>query len=360
MRQIHNVHERVIEAPVDTVAALFDRVSSADDPVFPTPAWPPMRFDRPLSVGAVGGHGRIRYSVVCYEPGRRARFAFTPPANGYHELSVEHRGANASLVRHVLEQRPDLASWLAWVLVVRWAHNVIIEEVLDNFERAATGSLRRTTRWPVWVRLLHRLRAERPVAVSIPSGARLARGAFERVDFSDAWQVELRPGVTHDLECWRGPMRFPVVARSSRELLLGKDGSALSFRVSIHLDQGHATLSTVVQAHTPLGRLFLAIARRGHPHVVRSLLRRGYHRLMLEAPTAAERELVAAGHPLPEAPEAPVARRIDLVGRSSKASNRKPPGYRCRQSILGMPPGDERPTTDSPTMHPITKGRGHV
>ena len=209
MRQIHNVHERVIEAPVDTVAALFDRVSSADDPVFPTPAWPPMRFDRPLSVGAVGGHGRIRYSVVGYEPGHRARFAFTPPANGYHELSVEPRGANASLVRHVLEQRPDLASWLAWVLVVRWAHNVIIEEVLDNFERAATGSLRRTTRWPVWVRLLHRLRAERPVAVSIPSGARLARGAFDRVDFSDAWQVELRPGVTHDLESWRGPLPRP-------------------------------------------------------------------------------------------------------------------------------------------------------
>lgn len=306
MRPIHNVHERAIEAPTETVAALFDRVSSDDDPVFPTPAWPPMRFDRPLGVGAVGGHGDVRYSVIAYEPGRRARFAFTPPANGYHELSLEPLGANLCLVRHVLEQQPSLTFRLAWVLAVRWAHNVIIEEVLDNLERAATGSLRRPTRWPLWVRLLHRLRADRPVPVRLPEAARLARAAFDRVDFSDAWQLKLRPGVTHDLESWRGPLDFPVVARTHNELLLGRDGPHLDFRVSILVDQEQVTVSSVARARSLPGRLYLAVVRRVHPWVVRRLLRRGYHRLVLQAPSAGERELIrrapADDHTTPSLP----------------------------------------------------------
>jgi hypothetical protein len=295
MRPVRSVHERVIEAPVETVAALFDRVSSDDDPVFPSPAWAPMRFDRPLGVGAVGGHGDIRYSVIGYEPGRRARFAFAPPADGYHELAVDPLGNDRCRVRHVLEQRAGLASWLTWSLVVRWAHDVVIEEVLDNFERAATGSLRRPAHWPPWVRLLHRLRAARPVAVDIPPAAQLARTAFDRVDFSDAWQLELRPGVTHDLESWRGPMDFPVVARTSNELLLGKDAAHLRFRVSILVDQDRVTLSTVAQARNLPGRLHLSLVRRVHPLVVRRAMRRGWHRLILAAPSAGERELIAVG-----------------------------------------------------------------
>jgi hypothetical protein len=279
------------------VAALFDRVSSEDDPVFPTPAWPPMRFDRPLCVGAVGGHGSVRYSVVEYEPGVRARFRFAPPADGYHELSLQPWGTDRCRVRHVLVQHPGLAGWWAWMVAGRWAHDVVIEEVLDNFERAATRSPRDPTRWPLWLRILYRLRTERPVAVNIPQDARLIGRAFERVDFSDAWQMTLRPGVTRDLEAWCWPLGLPVVARTDHELMLGEDAAHLDFRVSVHVDQDRVTISTIARAHDPLGRLVLAVVRIGHPWAVRRLMRRRYRRLALEAPSAGERAWAAGPGP---------------------------------------------------------------
>jgi len=41
-----------------------------------------MKFDKPLSVSANGGHGPIRYFVEEYEPGKRVVFRFTGP-NGF-------------------------------------------------------------------------------------------------------------------------------------------------------------------------------------------------------------------------------------------------------------------------------------
>ena len=36
---------------------LLDGLSAADDRLWPKDRWPAMRFDRPLKVGARGGHG---------------------------------------------------------------------------------------------------------------------------------------------------------------------------------------------------------------------------------------------------------------------------------------------------------------
>jgi hypothetical protein len=235
--------------------------------------------------------------VAAYEPGRRARFRFTPPADGYHELSLQPLGTDRCRVRHVLAQRPGLAAWSAWMVAGRWAHDVVIEEVLDNFERAATGSLRCQTRWPLWLRMLYRLRTERPIAVDLPPAARLVGHAFERVDLADAWQMKLRPGVTRDPEAWCGPMDFAVIARTDDELMLGEDGAHLDFRVSVLIDQDRVTISTVARAHDLRGRLYLAFVRAWHPWVVRTMMRRGYRRLVLEAPSAGERALVAQGRP---------------------------------------------------------------
>jgi len=68
---ILNIHERVIPASVDAVGRMIDTLGSAGDVVWPSERWPPMKLDRPLQVGAAGGHGPIRYRVESYEPGRR-------------------------------------------------------------------------------------------------------------------------------------------------------------------------------------------------------------------------------------------------------------------------------------------------
>ena len=182
MRTVRNVHERNVDAPVEVVGALLDRVSSPDDPLSPSPVWPPIRFDGPLAVGAAGGHGFIRYSVGAYEPGRRIRFDFAPPSNGFHALELEPLDGGGCRVRHVLEQKQGLKSSLLWTLVIRPMHDTMIEELFDNVERAATpGALTRPYQWTRRARLMRRLIWDRPVATA-PVMTRLRQPERQALD----------------------------------------------------------------------------------------------------------------------------------------------------------------------------------
>ncbi|MER6050646.1 DUF2867 domain-containing protein, partial [Streptomyces sp. NPDC001793] len=196
---VRDVHTRTVQAPAEAVGALVDRLGGEPDPLFPTPVWPPMRFDRPLAVGADGGHGTVRYHVAAHEPGRRIRFAFAPGPSGdspgHHEVTVHPLGPDRCRVDHVLESRLPLGRRIAWHLGIGAVHGTVVEELFDNLERAATGSLRTPARRSPRVRLLNRLLWDRPTPAALPEGALLARGAFPRTDFQDAWQLPLRPGM---------------------------------------------------------------------------------------------------------------------------------------------------------------------
>ncbi|MER6999219.1 DUF2867 domain-containing protein [Streptomyces sp. NPDC000410] len=303
MRTVRNVHERVIEAPAATVGALIDRISADDDPLSPGPAWPAIRFDRPLGVGADGGHGFVRYAVGAYEPGRSVRFDFAPPENGYHRIDIEPLGPGRCRAVHVLEQRPSLRERILWTLFIRPMHDVYVEELLDNMERAATGRLRRpAARWSRWVRLAHRLVWDRPEAVGVPEGAHLARTAFDRTDFSDAWRLPLEPGMDRDPRAWRDVLPFPVRAVEGDELLLGEDASHLDFRASLLVGERDVTLTTVVRTHNRRGRLYFALVRYVHPVMARLMLRRTHRALALAAPSAAERHELPSGLSSPSVP----------------------------------------------------------
>ncbi|MFI9236239.1 DUF2867 domain-containing protein [Streptomyces sp. NPDC053079] len=300
MSVIRNVHVRTVHAPAAAVGALLDRLSADDDPVFPVPAWPPMRFDRPLGVGATGGHGPIRYSVTAYEPGRRVRFDFTPSGTGFHEMTVEPLDDERCRVSHVLEADMRGARLLRWHAVVRPLHDTVVEEMLDNFERAATGTLARPVRWSPRVRLLNRLLWDRPVPVAFPENARLVRTAidwFDRADYRDAYAMDLPPGMPLDPAAWEGVLRgIPVTDRAEREVVLGEDAGHLDFRASLLVDGDarRVTLSSVVRVHPKLrGRLYWAAVSRVHPFMARLMLRRTHRRLALAAPSAAERAAYA-------------------------------------------------------------------
>ncbi|MFF2806454.1 DUF2867 domain-containing protein [Streptomyces sp. NPDC058000] len=303
MHTVRDSHTRTVQAPADAVGALLDHLGSESDPLFPAPAWPPLRFDRPLGVGADGGHGSVRYRVVAYEPGRRIRFAFTPGRSGesagYHELTVHPLGPDRCRVDHVLESRLPFARRLAWHLAIRAVHGTVTEELLDNLERAATGHLRTPARRSPRVRLFNRLQWDRPSVVALPAGARLARSAFPRTDFQDAWQMPLRPGMPREPEAWERALRkapFPVLARQGDETLLGKNAGHLDFRAALLVADDLVTLGTVVHTHHHGGRLYLAAIRRIHPIVVRGVLCRAHRKLALAAPGAGERW--SAQHPV--------------------------------------------------------------
>jgi hypothetical protein len=87
-------------------------------------------------------------------------FEFAPSSGlqGTHSFTVEPGPlAGTCLLRHEIRGRASLAAKLRWVLAIRWLHDVVVEELLDNAERAASKPPARPLRWSPWVRLIRRV-----------------------------------------------------------------------------------------------------------------------------------------------------------------------------------------------------------
>lgn len=154
---IRNVHERTIDAPAEEVGRLLDRLGGPADRLWPQ-AWTPMRLDRPLQVGADGGHGSVRYTVTEHVPGRRVRFTFRRETGieGFHEFEVAPLGQDRCRVRHVLLGRAvGSMRLLAPAVVV--LHDALLEDLFDVAERLTTGTVRTPAAWSPATRLWHRL-----------------------------------------------------------------------------------------------------------------------------------------------------------------------------------------------------------
>ncbi len=156
--RVDNVHSRVFTSDsLEQVGALIDGLAGDDDRLWPRQNWPAMRFDRPLAVGASGGHGPIRYDVAEYQPGRRVRFAFTRPTglHGYHEWAARPVAGGYEL-RHRLVANTTGWPVLSWPLIWRPMHDALIEDALDN-AAAQLGAGSRPSRWSGYVRALRRI-----------------------------------------------------------------------------------------------------------------------------------------------------------------------------------------------------------
>jgi hypothetical protein len=141
--RIHNVHSRELPAPVERAWELVSGLASDHDELWPLERWPttPIEFDRSLGPGAKGGHGMIRYDVERYEPGRRVVFRFAPNSGleGIHLFEVEPIDARRSRLTHTLDARIG-GKLMVVHHVLRAAHDALLEDLLDNAERAAGGN----------------------------------------------------------------------------------------------------------------------------------------------------------------------------------------------------------------------------
>lgn len=159
--KIHSVHQRALDASSGRVGALLDGLSGPEDRLWPRDRWPAMRLDGPLRVGARGGHGPVGYAVSGYVPGRRVEFRFdgtrlTAGLDGVHRFEVAEESGRVVL-RHVVEARCGLATWLEWSFVIGPLHDALLEDALDRAERDVGGRVEHPARWSSRVRVLRRV-----------------------------------------------------------------------------------------------------------------------------------------------------------------------------------------------------------
>jgi hypothetical protein len=152
---VRNVHERNLLADARRVGDLLDSLGSPEDRLWPRDRWPVMYFDRPLQVGAVGGHGSIRYVVESYDPGCAVWFRFIGPAGfeGGHGFDLESTAAGGTRLRHVLTMDLRGAARVSWPFVFRPLHDALVEDALDR-AAVAVGEAPYKRAWSPWVRVL--------------------------------------------------------------------------------------------------------------------------------------------------------------------------------------------------------------
>ena len=312
---MRNVHERLLPASADRLAGVLDDIGSDRDLLWPSPSWPTVVLDGPLAPGTPAGHGPIRYVVSGHEPGRSVAFDFAPETGvvGSHRLELIEVDAGSCLLRHTMEGTPTGRMRLLWPVAIRWLHDCVLEQLLDNAERLATGRCAAPHRPSAWVGVLRAVSARRPHLVELPDEAVLARASLPRVDFCDAYRVVVPAGTSADPLVWlqatfadvpgwagrllrlrnrlapligvdRGDASaFAVLDRTDREALLGTDAGHLDFRASVLVQPAPATtavtVSTVVTVHNARGRLYMALVRVVHPVVVRAMLSRAARRM---------------------------------------------------------------------------------
>jgi hypothetical protein len=150
-----NIHEREFEVSHKQVGMLVDSLASDDDRLWPIHTWPRMQFDRPLGIGAEGGHGPIGYFVEEYNPGKSIKFRFTNPKgfNGYHVFEIVKSTKHSVLLRHTVEMTLHGTAFVTWPTIFRPLHDALLEDALATAE-ASLGMIPQMKAWSPWVKLL--------------------------------------------------------------------------------------------------------------------------------------------------------------------------------------------------------------
>ncbi|MBY0531927.1 MAG: hypothetical protein K2P86_08140 [Xanthobacteraceae bacterium] len=178
--KIFNRHEIEIAASQTELGKLIDTLASANDLMWPHFRWPRMRFDRPLSAGARGGHGPIGYWIEEYEPGSRILFRFenthwlSRGIEGYHTLFMEQTASGTKLVHEIVGTIRGRAL-LLWPLAVRPLHDALIEDGLARAAKHFNALHPFPPELSLWARSLRLLAGSRDRRVGVSQSAPLTR-----------------------------------------------------------------------------------------------------------------------------------------------------------------------------------------
>ena len=111
-----------------------------------------MKFNKPLSVNAAGGHGPIRYYVEKYESGKLVQFYFTAPKgfDGHHAYEIIEKGNGKTELRETLKMETHGLAVLSWPLIFCPLHDALIEDSLTCAE-VRLGIEPKTSNWSTWL-----------------------------------------------------------------------------------------------------------------------------------------------------------------------------------------------------------------
>lgn len=172
--RVQSRHARSLDATVEEVEGLVAGLGGEQDVLWPNDLWPgtQLEFDRPLAVGARGGHGVIRYSVEAYEPGRFVRFRFDPGhgLDGFHRFDIVPLDDGRTRLAHTLDTRIEGATRLLRPLLLSM-HDTLIRQLLDNAVRATGGRVECPTRMALWIRAMNAVEARLTASGGAPVSA---------------------------------------------------------------------------------------------------------------------------------------------------------------------------------------------
>ena len=153
--KVLNIHSREYPVAPEELGRLVDTLASANDLLWPHRLWPCMKFDKPLTVSARGGHGPIRYFVEEYVPGIRVVFRFTGPNgfDGYHGYDVIELEKNKTELRQTLEMYTRGMGQISWPLLYCPLHDALIEDSL-SFAELRLNITPTVSGWSWWVKFL--------------------------------------------------------------------------------------------------------------------------------------------------------------------------------------------------------------
>lgn len=148
-----NVHQRRLLTSPEDAWRLIANLGSPHEILWPR-RWPAMRFDRPLGLGAAGGHAFIGYYVQEYSPPEFIRFRFTAPqgAEGYHEFRIIPEVGGVRFRHSMRIHTSGLFTWL-WLVAIRPMHDALLEDLMDCASSYSSGH-EFYTHWSPWVRFL--------------------------------------------------------------------------------------------------------------------------------------------------------------------------------------------------------------
>ena len=153
--KVINIHKRIINQPKENVSKLLETLSTKDDKIWPNKKWPAIKFKEGLKVGSFGGHGSIRYKIVSYDIGNSIYFEFIKSSGfiGFHSFEIKELEINVIEVKHTIEMNTTGKGIFNWAIVIRWLHDALIEDALDNIENCFSDK-NKTTEWSFWVKTL--------------------------------------------------------------------------------------------------------------------------------------------------------------------------------------------------------------